>query len=218
MKKILQCTIFSFLTLILVANFAEAQTKKSGFKLLNNNSTIKEEISANTTVPNSDQPRTPADDKNTIPNSDNTSPEKEKNDNPAESNSQSLADRKTKAESDLAKIKEDFDTLIVRTQATINRLSTKGVVTDKSQASLLLATQSQEKAKVDLKNLISLSVNEAGDISLKNKEGAKQQTAKVTEIKNAFKKVQDDLKNTRSLLIESLTELKASVAVTLSEN
>jgi hypothetical protein len=117
---------------------------------------------------------------------------------------ESLSVRKSKAETDLRAIQAQFSLFTTRTQVTIDRLNVKNITTTKAQAELTTSTALLTEAKTNLDLLAAITI--ADDSSEKTTE----QTT--LEIKNTLKKIETNLKDARSHLVESLTLLKASVA------
>ena len=113
-----------------------------------------------------------------------------------------LTAKKLKAETDLRYIHTQFSLFVVRTQATIDRLTTKGVDTTAAQTALTASTAELNKAKTSLDLFAGILI--ADDMT-------EEQVAK-TELKSTLTQIQTSLTTARTHLIESLTALRSAVS------
>ncbi len=116
---------------------------------------------------------------------------------------ETVATRKAHAETSLRALQAQFGLFITRTQATIDRLTLKGVDTTKAQASLTASKTSLDSATANLDLFAKIEVTD------------ETSEADTSDLKVALKKIEDALKETRAHLIQSLTELKTSVSLTI---
>lgn len=114
-----------------------------------------------------------------------------------------LTERKTKAETDLRALETQFRLFTTRTQLTIDRLGTKGVDTETAQTELTAAVTSLNSAKVNLDLFAAIVVT----------DDMKEDVVEKTGLKASLTKIQDNLKEARTHLIQSLTTLKATVTL-----
>ncbi len=114
---------------------------------------------------------------------------------------ETISEKKVAAEKNLKAIQAQFSLFATRTQAAIDRLTLKKVDTTKAQAELALTNTSLGLTKTNLDLLAKVTVTD--------------DMTDTTELKAALKTVEDNLKDARTHLINSLTELKAAVATTI---
>lgn len=199
MKKGVNLTIFFVLAFVLLGTSVHADSGLSVVKTVGN------KLIAPLTT-NKDNKKNPE-----------TTPEDTKN---AEESVQ--VEVKYEAQTKLQAIAKQLQYLVDRTQDTISKLQKRGVDTVSAQTALDLAVTSLNKFQADLKVFISLSadspvVSSTNDKSTATKSENKKEDEKI-DAKTALKNIENDLKETRQFLIKSLTELKASVALSLSTN
>jgi hypothetical protein len=115
-----------------------------------------------------------------------------------------LTERKTKAETDLRALETQFRLFTTRTQLTIDRLGTKGVDTEAAQTELTSAITSLNTAKANLDLFAKIVVT----------DDMNEEAIEKTGLKASLTKIQDNLKEARTHLIQSLTTLKATVTLT----
>lgn len=118
-----------------------------------------------------------------------------------------LTEKKAKAEGELRALEAQFRLFIGRTQVTIDRLSTKDIDTTKAQVELTAALADVDAAKASLDLFAKIAISDDMTEEQVEKSG----------IKPALIKIQDTLKSARTHLIESLTLLKSSVTLTITQ-
>lgn len=119
----------------------------------------------------------------------------------------SITERKTKAYTDLSLLETQFRLFATRTQLTIDRLNTKDVNTIAAQKELTLSITSLDIAKKELDTFTAIKVSDDMSDEALEKAG----------IKTSLIKIQDNLKEARIHLIQSLVELKSSVHITITQ-
>lgn len=115
-----------------------------------------------------------------------------------------LTQRKTKAETDLRALETQFRLFTTRTQLTIDRLTSKEVDTVAAQAELTAAITSLNTAKTNLDLFAAIIVT----------DDMREDAVEKTGLKASLIKIQDNLKEARTHLIQSLTILKTTVTLT----
>lgn len=115
-----------------------------------------------------------------------------------------LTSRKTKAETDLRVLETQFRLFATRTQLTIDRLTIKGVDTTAAQTELAASLTALNLAKTNLDLFAKIVVTDDMSEEAIDKSG----------LKASLTKIQDNLKEARAHLIQSLTTLKATVTLT----
>jgi hypothetical protein len=119
-----------------------------------------------------------------------------------------LTAKKLKAETDLKSIHAQFSLFVIRTQATIDRLGTKGVDTNAAQTALTATTTALLEAKTKLDFLSTIVITD--DMT--------DEAVSKTDLKPTLLSIQESLASARTHLIESLTILRSAVsAPTLSQ-
>ncbi len=112
-----------------------------------------------------------------------------------------LIQRKAFLEKNLRAVQAQFALLITRTQLTIDRLTAKGVDTTKATTELTLATTALDATKKNIELFAALVVTD--------------DQKDTTELKKSLETLEENLKQVRTHLIESLTTLKSSVSSTV---
>lgn len=118
-----------------------------------------------------------------------------------------LSEKKVKAEADLRAVEAKFRLFVSRTQITIDRLAAKGVDTKAAQTELDASLASLDTSKTNLDLLSKILISDDMTEEQIEKSG----------IKGALIKIQDNLKEARTHLIASLTELKTNVTLTITQ-
>lgn len=114
-----------------------------------------------------------------------------------------LAQRRDAVAAQLLDLTTKFSTYATRTQLTIDRLTAKSINTGKAQDELTLSVNGLAAAKLSLDTLTKIEVPDTN------------QDKAVVEIKDSVKKIQDQLKDARTHLINALTSVKVAVTATL---
>lgn len=118
-----------------------------------------------------------------------------------------LTEKKVKAGADLAALEAKFRLFATRTKVTIDRLTVKGVDTKAAETELDQSLASLDTAKTNLDLFAKISLTDDMTDEQVEKAG----------VKAALTKIQDALKEARTHLIASLTELKTGVSLTTSQ-
>lgn len=118
-----------------------------------------------------------------------------------------LTEKKLQAQTDLAALEAQFRLFVTRTQLTVDRLATKGIDTGTAQTELSLALTALNTARTNLELFAQIVVTDDMNDAAVDKAG----------IKPALVTIQDNLKQARAHLIESLTTLKTSVTLTATQ-
>ncbi len=114
-----------------------------------------------------------------------------------------LTVRKATAEKNLRAIQAQFALFATRTQSTIDRLRAKNIDTTKAQAELALTNTALGLSQTNLDLFAKIVVTD---------DTPETDTA---ELKLTLTKIEESLKEARAHLINSLTELKASVETSI---
>lgn len=114
-----------------------------------------------------------------------------------------LTAKKLKAETDLRAIYAQFNLFTLRTQATIDRLSTKGIDTTTAQTALTTSTGELAKAKTALDLFTTIAITD--DMT--------EDQVLATGLKMTLAQIQASLTIARTHLIESLTALRSAVSI-----
>ena len=118
-----------------------------------------------------------------------------------------LTARKTKTEADLRALESQFRLFVIRTQLTIDRLATKDIDTTSAQSELTASLAALNAAKTDLDLLTTIIITDDMD----------EKTLEKTGLKPTILNIQDSLKLARTHLIQSLSVLKSSVTLTITQ-
>jgi Na+/phosphate symporter len=110
-----------------------------------------------------------------------------------------LAERKQKAGADLRLVISKMNLYVVRTQTAVDRLSEKDIDLSDIESNLTATSKLLIDAKVNLEKFSKIQISET------NPDKSE------IELKSALKKVEDNLKDARAHLLQSLADLKSKV-------
>lgn len=114
-----------------------------------------------------------------------------------------LAERKQKAGADLRTVISKMNLYVVRTQTAIDRLAEKDIDLSDVETSLTNTSKFLIEAKINLEKFSKIQISDT------NPEKSE------ADLKNALKKVENNLKDARINLLQGLADLKAKVSESL---
>ena len=113
-----------------------------------------------------------------------------------------LTIRKQNVEKGLSDLMDRLNGFSERTQTALDRLSTKGIDTAKASNELVLTNMNLREARENFAILTTITITDDAE------------SQKVFQLKELVKKIEGDLRDASTHLINSLTELKSAVDAT----